>query len=310
MRLCQLHFPFVTRLRVLLFVTLSLVLLPNVKANELTITPVELKPNTDNIEKRPGQIPLSRIAYGDNDVSTAWYTNATERYPHGILGDESEAATLNIETREGKTLEFSLPNTRVFEDLEPRVIDLDGDGIDEIITIESDTELGASLSLFQVESNAIVRVTSTPFIGRSFRWLNPIGVGDFDGDSVTDIALVVTPHIGGKLHVYRYTKSDLTLLTEYLGVSNHRIGSTELGLGAVAHSVEKEGQSQTEKDLLIVPDQAHQALVLLEWENGQLQERSRVSLPSRLETSLTPAGPNQWTFTLINGQSFTLTLQM
>jgi len=58
------------------------------------------------------------------------------------------------------------------------------------------------------------------------RWLNPLGVGDFDGDGRLDIALVATPHIGGRLRLYRYQPGRLTLFAERSGVSTHRIGST------------------------------------------------------------------------------------
>ena len=113
-----------------------------------------------------------------------------------------------VETRSGKRLQVDLPPRRVFEDLEPRLVDVDDNSRDEIMVVESDSKfLGASLALFRHRR----RPTQTDcghlsFLGQPYRWLNPLGVGDYDGDGKLDIALVATPHIGGKLRLYRFTK--------------------------------------------------------------------------------------------------------
>lgn len=251
--------------------------------------------------KKPGQIPHSRIATGKNNIATAWFAGETKRYAHGILGDTIEASTLIIETSSGKVLQVNLPSSRVFEDLEPRLIDLNKDEKDEIIVIESEISLGASLSIYGVESNQLVRITSTPFLGRPNRWLNPVGVGDFDGDGLSDVALVATPHIGGILRLYQFIDSELILFGEYPGVSNHKIGSKELGLGAVV-----KGDT---KDLLVLPDQAHRVLLLLEWRKNGLKEISKVELPNQLRSSLKIIKSNHWYFQLINGQVYELYLK-
>ena len=43
-------------------------------------------------------------------------------------------------------------------------------------------------------------------IGLSHRWLNPVGAADFDGDGKMEIAVVITPHIGGTLKLYEFKK--------------------------------------------------------------------------------------------------------
>ena len=40
---------------------------------------------------------------------------------------------------------YQLPLNRVFEDLVPRLVDLDGDGRDEVVLVESDLLRGAAL---------------------------------------------------------------------------------------------------------------------------------------------------------------------
>lgn len=287
--------------RILIVAVLLPILVVQVWAAELLLNPIDAMPAPMQHQQKPDQIPHSRVAVGAYDIAEAWFSDATQRYAHGILGDRIEASSLRVRTREGALLQFTLPNSAVFEDLEPRVHDLDGDQREEIITIESDIELGASISVFAIESNRLIKVASTPFIGQANRWLNPVGVGDFDGDGNNDIALIVTPHIGGILNLYRYTQNGLSRYAEFSGVSNHRIGSTELGLGAVAESNQKNA-------LIIVPEQSHQSLVLLAWAGTGLTVVSRVELPSRIHSALRQTRENQWVFTLVNGSTYQLTL--
>ena len=205
-----------------------------------------------------------------------------------------------METIDGKILQVVLPVTRVFEDLEPRLAEINGDNRDEIIVVESDTRTGASLSVYSVISDSLRRIAATPFLGRSNRWLNPLGVGDFDGDDRTDIALVATPHIGGRLRLYRLKDSDLILFAEYSGVSTHSIGSTELGLGCIIPA--------TPRDRFLIPDQAKRALMLLEWTTKEWIEITRTELPGSLVSSLEPSRPGHWRFRLENGKYYEIHL--
>ena len=126
--------------------------------------------------------------------------------------------------------------------------------------------------------------------------LSTLGVGDFDGDGNLDIALVATPHIGGKLRLYRFKNSRLSIFAEYPDVSTHRMGSTELGLGRVA--------SAKPRDQLLVPDQARRVLMLLEWSPDRWQLIARTELPGQLGSSLTPTADGGWRFKLEDGRHF------
>ena len=106
-------------------------------------------------------MPHSRVARGERDIAAAWFAGATDRYAHGVLGDAIEAARLMVETRAGRRLQFELPAHRVFEDLEPRLADLDGDGRDEIIVVESDINLGASLAVYALAGDRLVKRAAT-----------------------------------------------------------------------------------------------------------------------------------------------------
>ena len=265
-------------------------------ASSLTLQKIEAPAKRDAAIELPDQVPHSRVARGDHDIVKAWFAGPTNRYKHGVLGDDLEASQLVVELSDGDILKLELPHSRVFEDLEPRLRDLDGDNNDEILVVESDAHLGAALAIYSVMNRRITRRAMTPFIGQSHRWLNPLGVGDFDADGSLDIAIVVTPHIGGILHLYHFTEPTLSLFGEIRGVSTHQIGSTELGLGQVV-------TLKTGNNGLLLPDQSRRTLVLLHWSSNSIDELDRVDLPARISSSLVPTDDiNRWSFGLDNGQ--------
>lgn len=269
-------------------------------AVELEIRRIDPVSFSDSDLQKPNQLPHSRIARGGKNIKMAWFGGATDRYPHGILGDTLEASQLLVETNEGKQLEFVLPYNRVFEDLEPRLVDLNNDKKDEIIVIESNINSGASLAVYSIVSGQLKRIASTEFLGTSNRWLNPVGVGDFNGNGQPDIALVATPHIGGILRLYEFSDSGLRLFSEYAGVSTHKIGSMNLGLGRVVKS--------NPKDLLILPDQSHRVLMLLEWTQTGMRQIAKIKLNGRLVSSLMPVKKHHWHFRSDNGSFYELSL--
>ncbi len=270
-------------------------------AQQLEIIPITAPVLEKDFQTKPNQIPLSKVVYGKHNIKSAWFAGATSRYRHGVLGDAVEASQLMVEIDGGKTLQFDLADNRVFEDVEPRLADMTGDGADEVIVIESDIRLGASLAVFAEKDGKLVRLASTTFIGRSNRWLNPVGVGDFDGDGRMDIALVSTPHIGGVLRLYRLKGEQLQQFASYQGVSTHSIGSTELGLGRVIYS--------QPRDMLLVPNQAKNILMLLEWSQKSWKKNAEVRLPSNLISSLKPMGIGAWSIKLANGEWYKVVLK-
>ncbi len=121
---------------------------------------------------------------------------------------------------------LTLPDELVFEDTAPRLADLDGDGLPEIIVVQSHQRLGAQLAIYRVAEGepGIDMVATTPFIGRPNRWLAPIGAADLDGDGVVEIAYVDRPHLARTLRVWRFETDQLTEIAALEGLTNHRIG--------------------------------------------------------------------------------------
>ncbi|MFK7754113.1 MAG: FG-GAP repeat domain-containing protein [Sedimentitalea sp.] len=162
----------------------------------------------------------------DAPLVAARYGNPTTRYPHGVLGDRVEYGALELDYG-AQTFRIVLPQTRVFEDVAPRLADVDGDGQSEAVVVESDSQQGARLAIY----NAAGLMAATPFIGTRFRWLAPIGIGDLDGDGHVELAYIDRPHLAKTLRVWRFRAGALEPVANRPGLTNHRIGEPDIAGG-------------------------------------------------------------------------------
>ena len=178
-------------------------------------------------------VPHGVVAFGNNDIAMAWLADGTDRYPHGALGAKVEATAVRALTANRTPVDFVLRKDSVFEDLVPRLIDVDRDGHDEILVVRSHQEAGSSLMLLGLRGDRLVRLAESQAIGTPYRWINPIGAGDFDGDGQIEIAAVETPHIGGQLVIYKVDGRRLREVGRFAGYTNHIRGTTELGMSAI-----------------------------------------------------------------------------
>lgn len=182
----------------------------------------------------PGAIADLRVARGAGTIAEAWLADATTRYRHFVLGSRYEAASLMVRLRDGKLLRLTLPDDSVFEDRQPRLADLDGDGVDEIVLVRSYLRRGAALAVIALRGKTLSILAETPPTGSPNTWLNPAGIADFDGDGRHDIAYVQMPHVLGLLRVWTLRSGKLSEIASLPDASNHVIGSTHLRLSAVA----------------------------------------------------------------------------
>ena len=115
-------------------------------------------------------------------IAAAWLAKPTTRYAHAVIGDGVEAGALVVVGTSSRRYRFDLPRNEVFEDRFPRIADLDGDGKGEVVVIQSNRRGGGSIAIYGLVGQALKLKFRTPPIGRSYRWLNPVGIADFDGD--------------------------------------------------------------------------------------------------------------------------------
>ena len=250
-------------------------------------------------------LPDGRVTVGGKgaSISKTWYTRPTLRYDHGILGDNIEAGALIAIDSKGKRHEVVLPETEVFEDITPRLVDLDGDGTTEIITIQSSISKGASLSIYQITTRGLVRVAYSPYIGLSHRWLNIAGIDHYSGNKSKEIAIVVTPHIGGRLDLYAFSRGKLYKLMSEQGFSNHFIGSNEQRLSASFPS------DIAGKINLALPSADRRSLMIMSAGATGWVQTGIASLPSPINRAIGVSGKGnkaKFTLGLANGSVYSV----
>jgi hypothetical protein len=214
------------------------------------------------------------------DIVSAWYVLPTRRYKHGILGDDIEAGGLIAVAASGQRHNIQLPRSEVFEDIAPRLTDLDGDGTTEIITIRSSVTRGASVAVYGIMAGSLVEKASTRFIGRKNRWLNIAGIAPFLGTRGNEILFVETPHIGGTLFLFRHQNGRLFELAGLRDFSNHVVGSQELRLSALA---DVDGNGRTD---LAVPSADRRTLRIVGVTREGLREIANARLPAAIDKAI------------------------
>jgi hypothetical protein len=228
-------------------------------------------------------IPGGLVATGDGEnegIQRAWYSGPTDRYPHGALGDVIEASVLVAEDLAGRRYQIELDPSEVFEDLTPRIVDVDDDGRNEVVAIRTSLRLGASVAVYGISGSRLAQRAATAPIGRPNRWLNVAGIADFIGDGLPKIAVVKTPHIGGRLEILAFDRNTLKIVTGADGFSNHVFGSTEMGISAVA-SVDGDRIPD-----LILPGADRTSLRMVTAAGGWIRDIATVLLPAAAVTAI------------------------
>lgn len=181
-------------------------------------------------------LAASDTVVADPQIVAAAYTEATGRYDHLVLGKNHNWAGLEVRLSDG-TRQTVTHSRSVFEDTAPRLVDLDGDGAREVITVESNSSVGARLAIYGIADGKLVLKAASPAIGRSHRWLAVVGAVDLDGDGRVEIAYVDRPHLAKTLRVWTYDSPSnprLVARSSLSGVTNHRIGSPVIE-GGIRH---------------------------------------------------------------------------
>lgn len=204
------------------------------------------EPIIDQLKKNYTQLPEQAVTISTDSSVYAQYAMPTDKYGHAILGDGMEAEQLVVASN-GKFYDLFLEDDYVFEDIRPRLYDVDNDGDLEIITIRTHTSNGAGIVIYKLVDNKLTEYATVTEIGRRFRWLNIATVDDIDNDGTVEIAWIQTPHIGGILKVAKIEKGILTVLSEKSQYSNHAIGERNLCLSVLS---EQDGQK-----VIYVPNQ-------------------------------------------------------
>ena len=234
-------------------------------------------------------LPDGKIATARGTIVAAWYSEPTQRYRHGVLGDTIEAGSLKVLTKLGHTLTYRLPSTEVFEDITPRLIDLDRNGSVEVVTIHSSLRKGAAITIYGLNGNTLVPKATTPYIGLKHRWLNIAGISNFSRSKNLEIAAVITPHIGGKLRFYQYSSGKLVKVAAASGVSNHVIGSREQNLSAIA---DFDGNGTPD---LALPSANRRSLYIISMSGLKMRLLAQANFPAKIDKAIIAEGKGKKT---------------
>ncbi len=230
-------------------------------------------------------VPDGSTVLGGNSLLYS-YSNPTERYPHGALGDPVEWSGLVAGPVDyvREVDRIRLADDEVFEGLFPLVADLDGDGRDEIVTTVSGQDTGARLVVFRYDDDGLRRIASSAPIGSRNRWLHQIAVAPFGPEGEIEIAVVRTPHIGGIAQFYRLEGDRFDLVASAAGgYMSHVNGSRNLDQ-AVSGDFDGDGMIE-----LLVPSRDQQSLIALRRIGDTVEEVWELELGSRLATNLVAA---------------------
>lgn len=218
----------------------------------------------------------------------------TRDYPHDALGSANHARVLAITERRpspptteakpvaAETTRIPAGEGAVFEDREPRLVDLDGDGVPEILVVRSYRDRGSALAIVARRDGRWRVVAETPPDGEPFRWLNPIVLGPGPKGPSGLFALVRRPHLDGTLQLWRLAKDTLTLVAERAGYANHVFGSAAQDLSAALPDEAGRGR-------LAIPTLDRRALAILSL-GTTVEETARVPLPARAASGVAAMG--------------------
>ena len=200
-------------------------------------------------------------------------TQPTDQYAHGVLGDRLEAKSITLletfpEPRIVKTIHVGA--SEVIEGIMPIWVDVDGDGVREIIVTISEPGQGASLRVYK-ETGEIMAESSA--IGRSNRWRNQAAVFEADDSGKLYLTDVLTPHIGGTLEFFEWKADRLELASSLSRFTSHQIGSRNLDLALV-------GPFGTEgKQCVVLPNPSRGTLTAV----GLIENQATILWTQRLD---------------------------
>ncbi len=217
----------------------------------------------------------------------AIYAGATnQRYVHGVLGDDFEAASLVIlnvtETEFGIVAQIDLTGEDVFEGIAPFWADINADGSDDLVTTMSNST-GTWLRVYPfAEGQFLEPVIDSPSTGQANRWRHQLAFGAFGPEGENELVAVRTPHLGGVIEFFRYNAETnaLDLVIEQAGYTSHVIGTNNMDM-AVGGDFNGDGQLE-----MILLSQDRTRVISVQHTSEGVREMWALPAGSRIVTNM------------------------
>lgn len=230
------------------------------------------------IELEIDALPDSRISVSRDDLVSV-LAGATDRYPHGVLGDELEAGRIVVVDPVARTVvgEAVISAPSVIEGIAAPWLDANGDAVDELLVTVSNSEVGARLAIFDRNGALIAQ---GPPIGRANRWRNQLGAAPTGPNGEVEVIDVRVPHIGGVVEYFRIEGDELILHAQQSGYTSHVYGARNLDM-AIAADVTGDGRVE-----ILAPTQDLTALGILSRTEDGVEVVGELPLPGRLTSNV------------------------
>jgi hypothetical protein len=224
-------------------------------------------------------LPDARLLF-DEQERILLLSDPTDRYAHGVLGDDLEAGSITlVETQPIPRIEtrISLPKNEVVEGISPIWVNVTGDSQKEIIVTVSDINSGAGIVIFDESGKCLAE---GPKMGQPYRWRQQIGYRDLGPDGEKELVVVRTPHIGGVVEYYQYRDGEWIIAAEFPGITSHSLGSRNLDMAAIG-DFDADGVNE-----LLLPNPELNELVAIHRSPSGADEDWRLDIGGKLGTNL------------------------
>lgn len=185
------------------------------------------------VARVPVIAPLDARLVMNSRGQVALYANATDQSRgHDFIGGQRAASTLLVlEAREGHIrilARIDLPGDDVYEGIAPFWADIDGDGVEDLVTTVSNGSLGARIRAYIWDGGGIRQELDGPAAGRGNRWRHQLTAGRFGSDGACEIVAVKSPHQEAEMEFFSLGDGALDLAASFPGVTSHMNGSRNL----------------------------------------------------------------------------------
>ena len=226
-----------------------------------------------------GALPGSHIAQATGRISRAWLADPVQRIQGSAIGP-LVAGALVVQDNIGKQFRLELGLDQAFEDLRPRIADIEGGGEQTLFVVRSSRQ-GAALIAVRLEGEGLLRIVGeTPQVGRQNGWINPVGIADFTATGRKSIAIVTSPDQRGELEILNFVDRGFRKQLSVPGVSTHLPGTAIVDMAVIGDFEANNGAD------IAVPDTSRRTIRILSFGHGQIAEPADIKLPASVTTDV------------------------